>query len=143
MRKISKKDRVRQFTNPVWMLRLLAVFMCSNVVSVTFSQDAIEKSPAYMDSVEISLLTCSPHEEIYSLYGHTALRCHDLHAGMEQDMVLNWGGEYELMFTFAKEDIQELQATGVPFSIIGLITNDDGAYLLKNEDKRRLDYGRY
>ena len=91
MRKISKKDRVRQFTNPVWMLRLLAVFMCSNVISVTFSQDAIEKTPAYMDSVEISLLTCSPHEEIYSLYGHTALRCHDLHAGMEQDMVLNWG----------------------------------------------------
>ena len=31
-----------------------------------------------MDSVEISLLTCAPHDEIYSLYGHTAIRYHDL-----------------------------------------------------------------
>lgn len=31
-----------------------------------------------MDSVEISLLTCQPHDEIYSLYGHTALRYHEL-----------------------------------------------------------------
>lgn len=50
--------------------------------------------PAYYDSVEVSLLTCSPHEEVYSLYGHTALRWHDLHkqgplAG--QDIAFNWG----------------------------------------------------
>ena len=31
-----------------------------------------------MDSVEISLLTCQPHDEVYSLYGHTALRYHEL-----------------------------------------------------------------
>ena len=41
------------------------------------------------DSLEISLLTCSPHEEIYSLYGHTALRYHDLRT--DEDIVLNWG----------------------------------------------------
>lgn len=41
------------------------------------------------DSMEMSLLTCAPHEEIYSLYGHTALRCHDLRSG--RDMVFNWG----------------------------------------------------
>ena len=50
----------------------------------------------YMDSVEFSLLTCSPHEEIYSLYGHTALRYHDLHEGKE-DVVFNWG-----VFNFEK-----------------------------------------
>ena len=44
----------------------------------------------YMDSVEFSLLTCSPHEEVYSLYGHTALRYHDLHRGKE-DVTFNWG----------------------------------------------------
>ncbi len=48
----------------------------------------------YYDSVEVSLLTCSPHEEIYSLYGHSALRWHDLHtqghhAG--EDIAYNWG----------------------------------------------------
>ena len=42
-----------------------------------------------MDSVEIGLVTCSPHEEIYSLYGHTALRYHDHASG--EDLVFNWG----------------------------------------------------
>ena len=46
---------------------------------------------AYMDSVEFSLITCSPHEEIYSLYGHTALRYRDLHEGRREDVVFNWG----------------------------------------------------
>lgn len=48
------------------------------------------------DSVEVSLLTCSPHEEIYSLYGHSALRWHDLRPGGE-DIVYNWG-----IFSFEK-----------------------------------------
>jgi len=38
-------------------------------------------------------LTCSPHEEIYSLYGHAALRWHE----GDTDMVFNWG-----MFSFSK-----------------------------------------
>lgn len=52
------------------------------------------------DSVEVSLLTCSPHEEIYSLYGHSAIRWHDLHQEgptKGQDLVFNWG-----MFSFNK-----------------------------------------
>lgn len=49
----------------------------------------------YFDSVEVSLLTCAPHEEVYSLYGHTALRWHDLHTG--QDLTFNWG-----VFNFRK-----------------------------------------
>lgn len=45
---------------------------------------------AIMDSVEISLLTCEPHDEIYSLYGHTAIRYRDLRAnGM--DVAFNYG----------------------------------------------------
>lgn len=44
----------------------------------------------YFDSVEMSLITCSPHEEVYSLYGHSALRFHDLHPDGE-DLVFNYG----------------------------------------------------
>lgn len=44
---------------------------------------------ARMDSVEIGLLTCSPHDEVYSLYGHTALHYHDLHT--HQHWVFNYG----------------------------------------------------
>ncbi len=43
-----------------------------------------------MDSVEISLLTCQPHEEVYSLYGHTAIRYHDLRSS-DFDLVFNYG----------------------------------------------------
>ena len=41
------------------------------------------------DSIEVSLMTCAPHEEIYSLYGHSALRWHDLRTG--EDWAFNWG----------------------------------------------------
>ncbi len=50
---------------------------------------AQQRNVAHMDSVEISLVTCSPHEEVYSLYGHSALRYHDLQTG--QDLAFNWG----------------------------------------------------
>ena len=42
-----------------------------------------------LDSVEISLLTCSPHNEVYSLYGHTALRIRD--DANHQDWAVNYG----------------------------------------------------
>lgn len=44
---------------------------------------------AKMDSVEISVLTCQPHDQVYSLYGHTALRIHDLRTG--KDVAVNFG----------------------------------------------------
>ena len=48
-----------------------------------------------MDSVNISLLTCGPDDNVYSLYGHTAIRYHDI--GRDQDLVINYG-----MFSFQK-----------------------------------------
>ena len=53
----------------------------------------VESNIDPMDSVEVSLLTCSPHEEIYSLYGHAAIRWHQ----KGNDLVFNWG-----MFSFNK-----------------------------------------
>ena len=66
-------------------------------IVITQSQTRAERYDplVYMDSVEFSLITCSPHEEIYSLYGHSALRFHDMHKGRE-DVVFNWG-----VFNFA------------------------------------------
>ena len=69
----------------------------------------------YYDSVEVSLMTCAPHEEVYSLYGHSALRWHDLHTG--QDLVFNWGvfnfqkPFFVLRFVFGLTDY-ELGVTG-------------------------------
>lgn len=47
------------------------------------------------DNIEISLLTCSPHDEIYSLYGHTAIRFQDKSEGI--DYAINYG-----VFSFQK-----------------------------------------
>ena len=61
--------------------------------AINDTSDTIRQEIDPMDSVEVSLLTCSPHEEIYSLYGHSALRWRDQHV----DLVFNWG-----MFSFNK-----------------------------------------
>lgn len=71
-------------------LFLLLVFFLSSLQVMAHK----DLRPDYLeryDSVEVSLLTCSPHEEIYSLYGHTALRWHDLRNGKDNDIVFNWG----------------------------------------------------
>lgn len=49
-----------------------------------------------LDSVDISLLTCGPGQEVYSLYGHTAIRYEDHRTG--EDVVINYG-----MFSFQQD----------------------------------------
>jgi hypothetical protein len=41
------------------------------------------------DSVVVSIITCSPGEEVYAQYGHTALRVNDPKSGL--DLVFNYG----------------------------------------------------
>ncbi len=67
---------------------------------VTTTQAVTDQMQVYDDSIEVSLLTCSPHEEIYSLYGHSALRWHDMHESgptAGTDIAFNWG-----IFSFSK-----------------------------------------
>lgn len=84
----------------------------SLLLSPLVSAAQIVPVPDDMDSVEISLITCSPHEEIYSLYGHTALRYHDRHATHPQDIALNWGifnfkaPHFALRFVFGLTDYE-------------------------------------
>lgn len=64
----------------------MAVFL---LLSAQYSAIKAQPKQDLMDSVEVSLLTCQPHDEIYSLYGHTALRYHDLRTG--DDWAFNYG----------------------------------------------------
>lgn len=41
------------------------------------------------DSIEVGLLTCQSGQKVYSLYGHTAIRYHDLRTG--EDWAFNYG----------------------------------------------------
>ena len=91
------------------------------------AQDSIQSNA--MDSVEVSLLTCSPHEEIYSLYGHTALRWHDLRSN--EDLAFNWGVlDYELGTVPMKYFTEEYRNVGS--SVTEQVLN------LTAEEKQRL-----
>ncbi len=65
------------------------LFLLVSIVGTRTAMHAQESQAAYMDSVEIGLLTCSPHNEVYSLYGHTAIHYHDLHTN--RHWVFNYG----------------------------------------------------
>ncbi len=47
------------------------------------------RAQSVSDSLRVSLLTCSPGDEVYQLYGHTALRVVDREQGL--DVVFNYG----------------------------------------------------
>lgn len=74
---------------------------------------------APVDSIELGLITCSPHEEIYSLYGHSALRYHNLRTG--EDIVFNYGifnfkkPHFVLRFVFGLTDYELGVAPTQPF----------------------------
>ena len=59
-----------------------------------------------LEETEISLLTCDPGNEIYSLFGHSALRINN--TKLKVDMVVNWGlfsfseGQFQFGYDFAK-----------------------------------------
>lgn len=72
---------------------LRAMLLTMAMLSVAFSKGQNQKlSP---DSLEISLLTCAPRQQIYSLYGHTAIRLRDVRTGL--DAAVNYG-----IFSFNK-----------------------------------------
>ena len=76
---------------------------------------------AALDSIELSLITCTPHEEVYSLYGHTAIRLNDQRQAVRradgqlvkgQDLVFNYGifnrskPHFALRFMFGLTDYE-------------------------------------
>ena len=101
MKHLEKVIKLRFIALITLIISEISVSYAQNGLSTVYeSNDTVFSEIDPMDSVEVSLITCSPHEEIYSLYGHSALRWHDLHktgptAG--QDLVFNWG-----LFNFNK-----------------------------------------
>ncbi len=65
--------------------------------NITSTASSLDNHPnaSETDQVRISLLTCSPHDEVYSLYGHTAIRYENPVRGI--DVAVNYG-----MFSFNK-----------------------------------------
>ena len=69
---------------------------------LSFVNLSANEAPILSNSAEISLLTCSPGAELYSLFGHSAMRVHDPEQGI--DVVFNYGTfsfDEDFYFNFA------------------------------------------
>ena len=75
------KNRIKIFS----MLLLIVSLICNNI------------NAQYTSRLRISLLTCTPGEELYSIFGHSALRVID--SNSVTDYVFNYG-----TFDFGDED---------------------------------------
>ena len=96
------------------LIVVLAVLMMSSVQSVcAFEDEGVQTAlpaldTAALEKVEISLVTCEPYNQVYSLYGHTGLRINDPEHGI--DALANWGifelkqRFFVLRFTFGLTD---------------------------------------
>ncbi|WP_340111344.1 Lnb N-terminal periplasmic domain-containing protein [Maribellus mangrovi] len=67
-----------QNQKPGWILFIFFMLLFSGVSAFNLTKQA-----------EISVLTCSPGDEAYSVYGHSAIRVHD--PILQYDMVFNYG----------------------------------------------------
>lgn len=80
-------------------LRLLFTVITTCIITLipgeTYASGKTDFQGSGNDSVEISLLTCSPGQEVYSLYGHTAIRYTDYKKDI--DIAINYG-----VFSFKK-----------------------------------------
>ena len=86
------------------------VFLTLLTCFATFAHSQDSTAVADNDSIEVSLLTCQPHNEVYSLYGHTAIRYHNMKTG--EDWAFNYGifsfkkPYFVLRFMFGKTDYE-------------------------------------
>ena len=76
--------------------------------TLTFCNAATAQALPLSETASISLLTCGPGTELYSVFGHTALRVHDPLQGM--DVVYNYGtfdfSTPNFYLRFVKGDLQ-------------------------------------
>jgi len=81
---ITAADNLLFFQNKILMKRtvlFVLLFICSMSVIAQIDKDSC--------SMEISLITCAPGTDLYSIFGHTAIRVRDTRRGM--DVVYNYG----------------------------------------------------
>lgn len=98
----------RGFQYIIYIFILLSVFpLTANSYSLTYS-----------DSVEISLLTCTPGTESWAQYGHTAIRYNDI--ANKNDLAINYG-----LFSFDQPYFMPRFVLGKTDYKVGLSTTDD------------------
>ena len=60
-----------------------------------------------------------------------------------EDLLIGWGGEYELVFTADPDRLKRLYDREVEFSIIGVVNDGDHPELVKEGKRSIIEYGEY
>lgn len=60
-----------------------------------------------------------------------------------RELLFDFGGEYELLFTADKNRLKQLYDSEVEFHIIGMVNDSDRVELLKDGERSVIGYGRY
>ncbi|MBR7043265.1 MAG: DUF4105 domain-containing protein, partial [Prevotella sp.] len=96
--------RFKYFLRTISTGIFLFLTLCPSLAQKT----EITAAASRADSLQISLLTCGPGQEVYSIYGHTAIRVKNLATG--DDIVVNYGvfdmskSHFVLRFIFGLTD---------------------------------------
>lgn len=89
---------------------IISIGMKAQNANMSVEEATADSISQQMDSVEISLLTCSPGQKIWSLYGHTAVRYED--KAHNVDLAINYGmfnfkqKNFMLRFVFGRTDYE-------------------------------------
>ena len=98
---------MKTFKTYIYYFIISFILLYANKIN---AKELAAKEDCSSDSIRVSLLTCSPHDEIYSLYGHTAIRYEDKSKGI--DVAINYGvfsfsqPYFVLRFVFGITDYQ-------------------------------------
>lgn len=90
------------------LLLYIGILFFGAFLPTRLSAQPMEMQASAHDSLRISLLTCAAGEEIYTLFGHTAIRCENF--TRKTDIVYNYGvfdfssGGFVLRFAFGETD---------------------------------------
>ncbi len=113
--------------HPAFAIFLLSIALCFVTVNVkgqqVYANDQIEIP---QDSIQLSLLTCSPRNQVYTLYGHTALRYRNF--ATDEDWVFNYG-----VFNFKKSFFILRFVFGLTDYELGVMPFPYFLYAYKNE----------
>ena len=118
MENISYFCIVKTYSLKKTLLFLFLILLNFSKIGAAENATLTKEQLAWCDSVEISLLTCSPHDEVYSLYGHTAIRYKDKKQGL--DLAINYG-----VFSFDKPYFVLRFVFGLTDYEMGIVNFDD------------------
>ncbi|MDR1405128.1 MAG: thiamine-phosphate kinase [Candidatus Methanoplasma sp.] len=61
----------------------------------------------------------------------------------KEEMMLYWGGDYELLFTFGRDRVDALYDLGAEFSVVGRVTDENAPYIICGNKRTVMGNGRY